>query len=222
MTLASMGLFRAARPPLGTTLPPMAEVDLTVRGAATTILVLRLQEQQTWCEMGTNGEGHALVVECLRGLLWVTSEGDGRDLVVTRGEATAMVGGGRVVIGALVDSEVRVNRGQRSAPRRRGVPLLAGLAREWLMTRMLHGRLPEVRLIPIRRDGSTDEHGFSLPPVEPDPPIRLSGSYRAAWSAAGGNRRAHSECGFRLLNVSWSLGHARGNPGKHGEGLNSP
>jgi Protein of unknown function (DUF2917) len=123
MTSASMRFFWAARPRLGTA-GLLAKADLTVRGED--FAVLRLLEQQTWCEMGETGQGQVLLVECLRGLLWVTSEGDGRDLVVTRGQTTAVAGRGRVVIGALVDSEVRLNRRPRCAPRRRGVPSLAG------------------------------------------------------------------------------------------------
>lgn len=43
-------------------------------------------------------------VECLRGCLWITQDGDLRDLVVERGEAIELDRNGPTLVSALADS----------------------------------------------------------------------------------------------------------------------
>jgi hypothetical protein len=50
----------------------------------------------------------ARVLRCRAGVVWVTREGDARDYVLRTGEELRLEKGGRVVVQAILDAEVRV------------------------------------------------------------------------------------------------------------------
>ena len=54
------------------------------------------------------GYAKRTVVHCESGHLWLTQTGDGRDILLTRGDRFACEYTGRVVVEALADSIVRV------------------------------------------------------------------------------------------------------------------
>jgi hypothetical protein len=58
--------------------------------------------------------GRGCRITCLAGRLWVTVTGSGVDTVLAAGEETIFAGGGRIVVEALRDASVRMERPVRA------------------------------------------------------------------------------------------------------------
>jgi hypothetical protein len=54
------------------------------------------------------GDGRGFRIECRSGKVWITQEGDPRDLVLARGEAAETEGHGLVLVEALSAALIRV------------------------------------------------------------------------------------------------------------------
>ncbi len=61
-----------------------------------------------------NRRGHA--IECVSGELWITQDGDSRDIVLARGERFTLDRDGAVLVTALGPARVRVHVPTRTAP----------------------------------------------------------------------------------------------------------
>ena len=57
-------------------------------------------------QVASTNEARGLAIECVRGSLWITFESGGRDHVLEPGERMPVNAGGRLVIEAIVPSEL--------------------------------------------------------------------------------------------------------------------
>ncbi|MGE0355433.1 MAG: DUF2917 domain-containing protein [Burkholderiales bacterium] len=71
-------------------------------------------------------DGRGLRLRVAAGSIWLTQQGDGRDVVLRDGESFAIDRGGRTVVQALDPAELRLDPAGASRPSPLALPLMKG------------------------------------------------------------------------------------------------